>query len=126
VFNEIGSGSLTGLRRAVAEAGLEQAEVVPGPAGKFAHLYQSEDTVIVDPPRKGLDAELLSRLLQEPPARLIYLSCGLPAFLAESQRLYETARYNLTHLSAWSYFPYTEHVETLAMFEARASTTARG
>jgi len=122
VFNEIGAGSLRGLSRALLEFRPEQAEVALGPAGRCAHLYQEADTVIVDPPRKGLDADLMTRLLREPPRRLIYLSCGLSAFLAESERLYETQRYNLAHLSAWSYFPYTEHVETLAVFESKAST----
>ncbi len=118
VFNEIGPGSLRGLRRGLDDMAIEHAEVVSGPAGKNAHLYGLADTVIVDPPRKGLDTELMSRLLDEPPERLIYLSCGLAAFLTESRRLYETGRYNLTHLSAWAYFPYTEHIETLAVFES--------
>jgi len=117
VFNEMGEGSLRGLRHALFEMGLDHVEVVSGPAGKSAHLYDATDTVIVDPPRKGLDPELMSRLLREPPERLIYLSCGLPAFLSESRRLRESERYNLTHLLAWSYFPYTEHIETLAVFE---------
>jgi tRNA/tmRNA/rRNA uracil-C5-methylase (TrmA/RlmC/RlmD family) len=118
VFNEMGAGSLRGLARALDEAGAQEVEVVAGPAGKNAHLYGPGDTVIVDPPRKGLDAELMARLLDDPPGRLIYLSCGLPAFLTESRRLYESGRYNLTHLSAWAYFPYTEHIETLAVFDS--------
>jgi 23S rRNA (uracil1939-C5)-methyltransferase len=92
-----------------------------GRAGQFADFYDEHDVVIVDPPRKGLDAELLTRLLRVAPQRLIYLSCGLPALLRECEALHRTQNYRLEHVSAWGYFPYTEHVETLMVFGAVAS-----
>lgn len=116
-FNEIGAGSLAGLRHGLKRADLEECTVLEGPAGRFAHAYGIDDTVVVDPPRKGLDIELLARLCEEPPRRLVYLSCGLPALLQESERLRSTGRYQIHHVSAWAYFPFTEHVETLVVFD---------
>jgi tRNA/tmRNA/rRNA uracil-C5-methylase (TrmA/RlmC/RlmD family) len=88
-----------------------------GLAGAHAAAYETEGVVIVDPPRKGLDRPLLNRLLQEPPKRLIYLSCGIDALLRESAEIQEKGLLYLTHLSAFNYFPFTQHVETLAVFD---------
>jgi 23S rRNA (uracil1939-C5)-methyltransferase len=113
-FNELGVGSLEGLSQGLLALGRPStATVHEGKAGECAGLYQWGDTVIVDPPRKGLDEALLRRLLEEPPERLIYLSCGIEALERESALLRRSDRYELAHLSGWSYFPFTEHVETL-------------
>jgi len=118
VFNEVGGGSLRGLRQALSEhPGAERASVAEGPAGELAALYNRDDVVIVDPPRKGLDAPLLERLLTEPPRRLIYLSCGLESFVREAEELRKCGLFSLRYLAGWGYFPYTRHVETLAAFE---------
>jgi 23S rRNA (uracil1939-C5)-methyltransferase len=75
--------------------------------------------VIVDPPRRGLAPELLAALCAQPPARLVYVSCGLDSFLAEAERLLDSGKLALRALDAWALFPYTEHVETLAVFARR-------
>jgi 23S rRNA (uracil1939-C5)-methyltransferase len=72
--------------------------------------------VIVDPPRRGLAPALLDALCAAPPQRLVYVSCGLESFLAETERLLESKRLALRSLDAYALFPYTEHVETLALF----------
>lgn len=119
VFNEVGEGSIRGLEMgwaALAQpARLRRAPLVlaKGRAGDYAHLYQTSDTVLVDPPRKGLDQALLERLTSEPPERLIYLSCGIEALLRESRALSQTGRLAIEHISGWAYFPFTDHVETL-------------
>jgi 23S rRNA (uracil1939-C5)-methyltransferase len=94
--------------------------VHPGDAAGDAELHglcSASDVVIADPPRKGIDAPLLEVLAQEPPRRLVYVSCGLPAFLAQARRLLEEGGLRLAALEAWALFPHTDHVETLALFE---------
>jgi 23S rRNA (uracil1939-C5)-methyltransferase len=73
--------------------------------------------VIVDPPRRGVDAPLLRALSATPPARLVYASCGLPSFLHEARFLLANGALRLRALEAYALFPNTEHVETLALFE---------
>lgn len=118
-FNELGAGSIQGLRRGweYLFGSDRPAPISVGSAGALASLYSENDVVIVDPPRKGLDRELLQRLRKQPPRRLIYLSCGLDALLREAQELLTDGRYSLNHISAWSYFPFTRHVETLVVLE---------
>jgi 23S rRNA (uracil1939-C5)-methyltransferase len=126
-LNEIGPASLAGLGLGIAELPDEvraRVHVVAGSAGDHAERLCGADVVLVDPPRKGLDAPLLAQLLKTPVPRLVYVSCGLPALLREAEQLLESGAYRLTALKAFALFPYTEHVETLAVFEAstRAAT----
>jgi tRNA/tmRNA/rRNA uracil-C5-methylase (TrmA/RlmC/RlmD family) len=119
-FNELDPHGLAGLHAGLAAqpAGLSaRARVLPGHAGEQLAALAQADVVIVDPPRKGLDPELLDALCARPRGRLLYLSCGLPAFLRECARL-RASGWKLAQLEAWALFPHTPHVETLARFEA--------
>ena len=119
VMNEREPAALAGLARGLAElapALRERAEVAPGPAADHAGRVAEADCVVVDPPRRGLDAELLAALRARPPARLVYLSCGLEAFLREAEAL-AAAGLVPAELVAVALFPYTDHVETVARFE---------
>ena len=83
-MNEVSPHSLQGL--ALGLAGLDAAsrakvEVVPGPAGAACGAASGVDVVIADPPRKGLDRELVEYLCEQPPGRFLYVSCGLDSFL---------------------------------------------
>jgi tRNA/tmRNA/rRNA uracil-C5-methylase (TrmA/RlmC/RlmD family) len=119
-MNEVSPPSLHGLEMGLA--GLEPAdrakvEVIPGPAGDACAAAAGVDTVIVDPPRKGLDSLLLVHLAAQPPERLIYVSCGLESFLADTARLEADGRLRLAALTAFNLMPFTEHVEAVGIFE---------
>ncbi len=118
-FNELEPQALEGLALGLAArppAEQARAQIAPGRAGDCTSLVGGVDVVIVDPPRRGLDTELLAELCRTPPARLIYVSCGLPAFLREARELLSGTDLRLRALEIWGLFPYTEHVETLALF----------
>lgn len=120
-LNELSPASLAGLERGVRELPEDvraRVRVVPGSAGDAAKELDDAEVVLVDPPRKGLDPALLQRLVQTPIPRLVYVSCGLPALLREAELLLDSGAYRLTALRAFALFPYTEHVETLAVFAA--------
>ncbi len=120
LLNEVSPASLEGLDLGLAdlEAGLRaRVSVVPGPAAGAREHAAGADVVIVDPPRKGLDPELTDLLAQVPPARVIYVSCGLPAFLEDAARLTAPGRLRLAALTAFDLMPFTEHVETVGIFE---------
>jgi 23S rRNA (uracil1939-C5)-methyltransferase len=121
-LNEVAPSSLHGL--ALGVAGLEptdraKVEVWPGPAGTAIRALDGADVAIVDPPRKGLDPVLLNALCSSGPRRLVYVSCGLDAFLRDAARLVGEGGYAASGLRAYDLLPYTDHVETLASFERR-------
>jgi tRNA/tmRNA/rRNA uracil-C5-methylase (TrmA/RlmC/RlmD family) len=120
-LNELGEGSLAGLAHGVSalhEAAKSKVSLHSGTAGGHASLIADSDFVIADPPRKGLDAELVSALRQAPPQRFAYVSCDIDSFERDAAQLLESFR--LTSVEAYDLFPHTEHLETLAVFEPRA------
>jgi len=75
------------------------------------------DVVIVDPPRKGLCADVLKALLRPAPKkrRLVYVSCGFDAFQRDLMALL-AGRWRLDHVEGHVLFPGADHIETLAIF----------
>jgi 23S rRNA (uracil1939-C5)-methyltransferase len=122
-MNEVSPHSLQGMSLGLADldpASRAKVEVVPGPAGAVAAAAASAaNVVIVDPPRKGLDPELLEYLCEHSPERLIYVSCGLESLLGDTARLTSHGELRLAELAAFNLMPFTEHGETVACF-ARA------
>ncbi len=74
----------------------------------------SERTLLIlDPPRKGLDAALLSTLVEEGPSHLLYVSCN-PATLARDLKEL-TDVYEICLIQPVDMFPWTTHVETVVL-----------
>lgn len=119
-LNELSPHSLSGLSLGLGQlAQTERAKisVQVGPAGEARHLAAGVDVVIADPPRKGLDSELCTALAEAPPARFIYVSCGIESFLNDTERLLARGKLRLSALTAFNLIPFTDHVETVARFE---------
>jgi 23S rRNA (uracil1939-C5)-methyltransferase len=123
VFNELGEASLAGLARGLEQLSLEQrqrVQVAAGPAESAALHIRRDSVVIVDPPRKGLDPEVVAALGVRAPEQLLYVSCGLTSFLRDTALL--TAQgLALDSVTAYDLFPYTQHIETLASFRRRSA-----
>ena len=89
-----------------------------GPAEKQTNLLnQDVDFVIVDPPRKGIDEVLLQRLCKNTNVkRLIYVSCGWKSFQKDCKQLLNH-HWKLTHAESFLFFPGSDHLEVLAIFD---------
>ena len=119
-MNEASPHSLQGMALGIAAldtADRARVEVVPGLAGAAIAVASGADVVIADPPRKGLDRDLLEYLGQQPPELLLYVSCGLDSFIEDTACLTSGGRLRLSGLTAFNLMPFTEHVETVARFE---------
>ena len=119
-FNEIGDDSLRGLAQGIAalDPALQARTAVhPGTADSCKGLIATADVVVADPPRKGLDAALLDTLSKTPPARFIYVSCGLDAFVRDTDTLLDAGKFQLRALSTYALVRHSDHVETLAIFD---------
>jgi tRNA/tmRNA/rRNA uracil-C5-methylase (TrmA/RlmC/RlmD family) len=119
-MNEVSPHSAAGLALGVAAldpADRARIEIIPGRAGEALPTACGADVVIADPPRKGLDLELLEHLVEHPPERFLYVSCGLQSFLVDTARLAADGRLRLRELTAFNLMPFTDHVETVACFE---------
>lgn len=71
----------------------------------------------VNPPRSGLEADVLAALAHElRPERIAYLSCSAGT-LARDLAAFEAAGYRVHALAPFDFFPGTHHVECLALLE---------
>ena len=71
-------------------------------------------TVVVDPPRKGVDKAARNTLIEAKPQTIIYVSCD-SATLSRDVADFVAAGYKLTFVQAYDLFPNTKHVETVVV-----------
>jgi len=98
--------------------GIENAEFFCGDAGQAALELEQKgiraDVVVVDPPRKGLNADTIEALARFSPRRIVYVSCD-PATLARDVALLKQRGYALKNAMAADLFPRCAHVETVVL-----------
>jgi 23S rRNA (uracil1939-C5)-methyltransferase len=74
------------------------------------------DLVLLDPPRAGA-AEILERMAQWRPRRVVYISCHPGSLARDAGVLAGVQGYRLTGAGVMDMFPHTTHVESIAVFE---------
>ena len=96
--------------------GIENAEFFCGDAGAAALDLEAKgikaDVVVVDPPRKGLNADAIEALARFAPRRIVYVSCD-PATLARDVALLKERGYAVKNAMAADLFPRCAHVESI-------------
>ena len=96
--------------------GIENAQFICADAGQAALELEAKgiraDVVVVDPPRKGLNADAIEALARFSPRRIVYVSCD-PATLARDVALLKERGYVLKNALACDLFPRTRHVESI-------------
>lgn len=96
--------------------GIENAEFFCGDAGQAALELEQKgiraDVVVVDPPRKGLNADTIEALHRFAPRRIVYVSCD-PATLARDVALLKERGYQVANATAADLFPRCAHVESV-------------
>ena len=81
-------------------------------------LQQDKTTVIVDPPRTGLDKQIINYLLKLKPSNIIYISCG-PDTLCRDLRILTEEAYKLKKTQIVDMFPRTAHFETISHLQIK-------
>ena len=99
-----------------ARNGIENAEFFCSDAGKAALELEKQgvkpDVIVVDPPRKGLNADTIEALSRMSPRRIVYVSCD-PATLARDVALLKERGYRLKNAQAADLFPRCSHIESV-------------
>ena len=114
----LGREAIQSTETTKATAATEHVVVREGRVEEVVPSVSNHDIVVVDPPRKGLHATFRKTLLAAPPKRLVYVACGVDAFVRDAQE-FVAAGLRLTALESFDLFPHTGHVELLARFERR-------
>jgi 23S rRNA (uracil1939-C5)-methyltransferase len=74
------------------------------------------DVLVVDPPRAGLSAKVVRRIIEAAPKRIVYISCN-PTTLAPNAAQLVEAGWTLRRVRPVDMFPQTHHVESVALLE---------
>jgi 23S rRNA (uracil1939-C5)-methyltransferase len=72
------------------------------------------DIVLLDPPRKGCEAEVIETLRLMQPDLIVYVSCNPATLARDLKRLCADGLYQLTRVQPADFFPQTAHVECVA------------
>ncbi len=72
------------------------------------------DVVVVDPPRKGCDVNLLNAITNIDAERIVYVSCD-PSTLARDLAILEENGYKTLEVQPVDMFPQTAHIENVAL-----------
>jgi 23S rRNA (uracil1939-C5)-methyltransferase len=74
------------------------------------------DVIVVDPPRAGLSAKIVRRIIEASPKRIVYVSCN-PTTLAPNAAQLVEAGYELKRVQPVDMFPQTPHIECVAVLD---------
>ena len=99
---------------------IENAEFFVGaaeevlPAKYAVNPEMTADVIVVDPPRKGCDENLLKCMVSLAPERIVYVSCD-PATLSRDVKYLEENGYRVKKVQTVDMFPGSVHVETVVL-----------
>ena len=105
-------GNLAALRANLELNQITNVEVRPVDVLRTA--LPSLDLVVLDPPRGGLSAAIISRITQAEVKKVIYFSCDSATF-ARDLRLLLKQGFNLRELQIIDNFPQTDHIEIFSV-----------
>lgn len=83
---------------------------------EFVRMHGRPDVIIVDPPRGGMHPQVVRRIAQLRPERLVYVSCN-PQTQARDLKLLRE-HYRIEAVQPVDLFPHTDHVECVVALRA--------
>ena len=116
VLVELNEHAVREMQRNIADLGRSATAVLAASEQALEHIT-SDRTIILDPPRAGLHADVVDRLLDQLPERIIYLSCNPVTQARDASLLLE--KYQITHVQGYNFFPRTPHIENLIILERK-------
>lgn len=84
---------------------------------EFENRNIKPSVIVVDPPRKGLDAKAIEDILRFNPEKIGYVSCNY-ASLARDIKLLDD-KYKISKISLFDLFPTTFHIESVCVLERK-------
>jgi len=81
----------------------------------FINEQGQPDVIITDPPRSGMHDDVVDAILSASPQRIVYVSCNPATQARDLSRL--SVNYCIGKVQAVDMFPYTQHVENIALLE---------
>jgi 23S rRNA (uracil1939-C5)-methyltransferase len=83
---------------------------------------QLPDIVVLDPPRRGCDPDVIPALLNMNPRQIAYMSCNPATLARDLQQLCANGQYQLQKVQPVDFFPQTAHIEAVAFLQRVAQS----
>ncbi len=90
---------------------------VQGKVEDYIDDFEQIDSILVDPPRSGLDTKTIKTILTLSPESIIYISCDPVTLSRDLKSLLND--YEIVDLQLVDMFPNTYHVETVVILEKK-------
>lgn len=94
------------------------AEFIPGKAEEILPRLMKKGTlgnkVVLDPPRRGCEKEVLEAIITMSPERIVYVSCNSTTMARDVKYLVENG-YKVVEVQPVDMFPHTAHVECVVL-----------
>lgn len=110
------NSSLNGITNTTFYAGDMKDVLTP----HFTAEHGKPDVIITDPPRAGMHADVVQRLLEIEAPKIVYVSCNAATQARDIALLKE--KYETTRIRPVDMFPHTQHVENVVLLELRNGT----
>ncbi len=116
---ESGKQAVAFAKRNAASNGQDDAQFIMGQVGQSLKkiMFTETSTVILDPPRAGLERHVAKALVRSRVPRILYVSCD-PATLIRDIRALTTA-FDIKSVKWFDMFPRTARFETFVTLERR-------
>ncbi len=110
---ELSQAAITSALQAATKLGLSNAKFVAGDVLTFARTQVSwPDLVLLNPPRRGVDAELCALIEASRTRYVLYSSCNPDSLARDVSRL---SSFRVLQAQVFDMFPNTEHAEVLLL-----------
>ncbi|MFK5957694.1 MAG: 23S rRNA (uracil(1939)-C(5))-methyltransferase RlmD [Lutibacter sp.] len=83
----------------------------------FIKKHGQPDVIITDPPRDGMHKNVVAKLLEILPKKIVYVSCNSATQARDLALMKE--QYNIIKIQAVDMFPQTHHVENVVLLELK-------
>ncbi|MCD6277847.1 class I SAM-dependent RNA methyltransferase [candidate division WOR-3 bacterium] len=93
---------------------IENIKVFRGKVEENLDAFNGATKVVLDPPREGLNKNVIVALNEIKPERIVYISCN-PSTLARDIKLLDG--FKVAEVYGFNMFPYSYHVESIAILE---------
>ncbi|ERK18470.1 23S rRNA (Uracil-5-) -methyltransferase rumB [Pantoea sp. AS-PWVM4] len=114
---EINAEAIACARQSAQQLGLEKVSFAALDSTQFAASRdQVPELVLVNPPRRGIGAELCAYLSQMAPEYILYSSCNPHSMAQDIARL---SAYDVSRVQLFDMFPHTAHFEVLTLLTKR-------
>ena len=117
---EINEHAVREMERNIASMGRQKtAKAILSPSEHVLENITDDATIIVDPPRAGLHSDVVSKLREVLPERVVYLSCNPVTQARDVALLCADNLYGIRAHKGYNFFPRTPHIEHLIILDKK-------